>query len=191
MLRSSSLCLLAALLLSAVCCASLVSGYSQYVVNWDFELATMSPWSVQPSSAASFVFPCNYSSYIHNQSLAIGQSFTGSSITSLSSMTALTVQQSLTVPSSTPFTLGFAIAAPINYGLQMTKTYYAYDSSAAVTCNVSTINALTALGLVTEYTPYSCSIPAATGSGSHSLSIQFAFASAYGFFFLDNVTLWG
>ena len=187
MLRSS---LVAAVLLSLLS-VSLVSAYSNYVVNTDFELTTMSPWSVSPSSAASFVFVCNYSSYTHNQSLAIGQSFAGTSITSLSSMTALTVQQSLTVPSSTAFTLGFAIAAPINYGLQMTTTRYAYDSGAAVICNVTTINALTALGLVTEYTPYTCSIPAVTGTGSHTLAIQFAFASAYGFFFLDNVTLWG
>ena len=83
------------------------------------------------------------------------------------------------------FTFNYSVAIPTSYGIQAFSTGYAYDGGATQTCQSQIINPAT----FSEYNSYTCVIPATTTPGTHTLTVGFTGQSAYGYFFVDAVTL--
>jgi hypothetical protein len=185
-LRASSLLrlLLASLLVasSAVSTASAAS----WLTNGDFESKAISPWGVSPVSATPAVVPASISAFTGKWSMAIAQVYSVQSLTSLDDITAVSVTQTArAVPSNTPLTFSYSVAMPISYGLQAFTSAYAYDQGAMRSCSPQLVTTNT----ISEYNSYSCAIPANTQPGLHNVTVGFTAQSAYGYFFVDAVSL--
>ena len=183
--------LLSALLLSLLACSSLspaVSGLS-WLSNGDFEGGNVTSWSASPASAASAVVPARLTAFSGNWSMAIAQVYSTSMITQLADLTAVTALQTVSgVPAHTPLTFNYSVAMPLSYGLQWFSSGYSWDSSDTQPCSAVLLDP-SSLGKVSEFSSYTCAIPAASSAGSHSLTVSFTARSAYGYFFLDAISL--
>ena len=107
-------------------------------------------------------------------------------ITALDDITAVwALQTAQGVPSSTTFTFNFSVAVPISYGLQAFSSGYRYDSQPMQACKEVFVPVTT----ISEWSSYTCTIPAITAPGLHNLTVGFSGQSAYGYFFLDVISL--
>jgi hypothetical protein len=185
--RLTSFLLLA--VLSLVCLSSSSVSATSWLVNGDFEGATVTPWSAYPTSLSSAVVVSNLTSYTGNWSLSLAQVFNVSMITQISDLTPVAVMQSIGgIPANTALTFTYSVNSPITYGLQTFSAGYFWDSQAVQVCSPTLIDPVS-LGIVSDFDTYSCSITPITTTGTHTLTVGFTGASAYGYFFIDNVSL--
>ena len=179
---------LLSVLLLVLLSSSSVSATS-WLLNGDFETGNVTYWSVYPSTASSAVVPARLTAFTGNWSMAIAQVYSVSMITQISDITAVTVMQTVTgIPPYTSLSFNYSVAMPISYGLQEFSSGYAWDGGAAQYCTPSLLDPVL-LGKVSEFSSYSCAIPSVTSAGPHSLMVGFTGRSAYGYFFLDAISL--